>query len=72
MLPPVSLSELLKTRHPRTRGGDFFRDSLSIDGNLVVMGVPYDDSSGTNIGQVHLFDAVNGALLQTFDDPVTK
>jgi len=49
--------------------GDRFGFSVAIDGNLVLVGAPFDDTNGPNVGQAHLFDATTGALLQTFDDP---
>ena len=48
---------------------DFFGTSVAIDGNNVLIGADLDDSTGTNIGQAHLFDATTGTLLQTFNDP---
>jgi WD40 repeat protein len=48
---------------------DTFGWSVAIDGNNVLIGAANDDTNGVNVGQVHLFDATTGALLQTFDDP---
>jgi len=48
---------------------DQFGVSVSIDGNNVLVGAPFDDTKGVNVGQAHLFDATTGLLLQTFDDP---
>jgi WD40 repeat protein len=46
-----------------------FGDSLAISGNNVLIGAMCDDTSGSNVGQAYLFDAITGDLLQTFDDP---
>ena len=48
---------------------DGFGHSVDIDGNNVLISASQDDTNGTDIGQVHLFDATTGALLRTFDDP---
>ena len=48
---------------------DSFGQSVAIDGNSVLIGAFNDDTNGPNIGQAHLFDALSGKLLQTFDDP---
>ena len=48
---------------------DSFGNSVEIDGNNVLIGAFNDDTNGSNPGQAHLFDAVTGALRQTFDDP---
>ncbi len=57
------------TPTPGPMGGDAFGQSVSIDGNLVLVGAPEDDTNGFDVGQAHLFDATTGLLLQTFDDP---
>ena len=54
---------------PTPTNGDSFGNSVALDGNRLLIGAPYDDTQGVNIGQAHLFDATTGALLQTFDDP---
>jgi len=51
---------------------DLFGASVAINGNNILIGAPQDTThttDGTFVGQVHLFDATTGALLQTFDDP---
>lgn len=35
----------------------------------VLIGARRDDTNGIFVGQAHLFDAISGDLLQTFDDP---
>jgi hypothetical protein len=51
------------------QGADFFGAAVAMDGNYVLIGAWGDDTNGLNVGQAHLFDAVTGALLHTFDDP---
>ncbi|QEG33581.1 WD40 repeat domain-containing protein [Bythopirellula goksoeyrii] len=48
---------------------DYFGESVAIDGNHVLIGTSGDDTNGRFVGQVHLFDAVTGNLLHTFNDP---
>jgi len=54
---------------PTVTNSDNFGRSAAIDGNNVLVGAPYDNTHGPNVGQVHLFDATTGILLHTFDDP---
>ncbi len=48
---------------------DLFGDSVSIDGDRLLVGATRDRSSPTSDGQVHLFDIVSGALIHTLADP---
>jgi len=50
-------------------GGDSFGKTVAVSGNLILIGDEDDDTNGLNNGQVHLFDATTGALLQTFISP---
>ena len=54
---------------PTVTFGDLFGTSVALSGDRVLIGASGDDTQGSNVGQAHLFDAVTGALLQTFDDP---
>jgi len=54
---------------PTVTTRDFFGNSVAISGNNVLVGAPFDDTNGLDVGQVHLFDATTGTLLRTFDDP---
>ncbi|MCO6043462.1 hypothetical protein NG895_06045 [Aeoliella sp. ICT_H6.2] len=54
---------------PTVTSRDQFGASVSMDGDRILVGAPYDDTSGPNVGQVHLFDALTGMLIRTFDDP---
>jgi len=61
---------LLRTfEDPTLRGGDEFATSVALDGERVLVGAANDDTQGLAVGEAHLFDAVTGNLLQTFDDP---
>ena len=48
---------------------DNFGQAVAIDGNLVAVGEPGDDTKGFNVGQVHLFSASDGEFLMTLSDP---
>jgi outer membrane protein assembly factor BamB len=48
---------------------DQFGWSVALDDNYVAIGARGDGTVGSHVGQVHLFDAATGNLLQTFDDP---
>ena len=62
--------KLLRTfNDPTVTGRDVFGFSVALDGNNVLIGAPLDDTLGTNVGQAHLFNAVTGKLLRTFNDP---
>lgn len=64
---PYTLTQILDSPSPNT--GDLFGISTALDGSNVLVGAPRDDTNGRNVGQAYLFDAITGALLQTFDDP---
>lgn len=54
---------------PGLGSSDQFGSAVTIDGDLVLIGAPFDNTVGEGVGQAHLFDANTGQLLQTFDDP---
>jgi len=54
---------------PTVTDGDLFGRSVAIHGNDILIGAVSDDTLAHDVGQVHLFDAVSGDLLQTFNDP---
>ena len=69
----ASTGNLLRTfNDPTLTGGGRFGNSVALDGEHVLIGERSDDTNGTNVGQAHLFDAVTGNLLQTFDDPTVN
>ena len=66
----ASTGALLRTfDDPTPTTQDLFGTSVSIDGALIVIGAHLDDTNGADQGQVHLFSATTGALLETIDDP---
>ena len=48
---------------------DSFGNSVAIDGANVLIGAKQHRQGGTRRGEAHLFDAISGDLLQTFDNP---
>jgi outer membrane protein assembly factor BamB len=48
--------------------GSFNEGDFAVDGDRILIGDPWDDTYGPDIGQAYLFDAATGALLRTFDD----
>ncbi|MEO1498777.1 MAG: hypothetical protein AAFV43_16650 [Planctomycetota bacterium] len=48
---------------------DFFGTSVAIYGELIAVGATGDKTSGSAVGQVHLFNATTGQLERTFGDP---
>ena len=66
----LATGNLLHTfNDPTITAGDEFGAGLAMDGNHVLIGAYRDDTNGANAGQVHLFDAATGALLNTFNSP---
>ena len=65
-----TFGDLLRTfEDPTVTDQDVFGASVALDGNNVLIGAALDDTNGANVGQAHLFDAVTGSLLRTFNDP---
>jgi len=61
---------LLQTfNDPTVTHRDEFGTSVALDGNNVLIGDDGSDTNGNNVGQAHLFDALTGNLLRTFNDP---
>ena len=54
---------------PTVTSRDSFGFSVALDGNRVLISAPRDETNGSYVGQVHLFNATTGDLLHTFDDP---
>jgi hypothetical protein len=60
----ATTGSLLQTfNDPTGGGGDDFGNSVSIDGNYVLIGAHHADTVDTNVGQAQLFNATTGALL---------
>jgi len=55
--------------NPSVGGGGQFGQDIALDGNNVLIGALGDSTFGFNFGQAHLFDALTGNLLWTFNDP---
>jgi len=54
---------------PTVTSRDVFGWSVALDGDRALIGAPGDGTQGADVGQAHLFDTTNGALLRTLDDP---
>jgi FG-GAP repeat/PEP-CTERM motif len=61
---------LLRTlENPTPAVNDLFGQTVSLSGNLALVGAQNDDTSAVNSGAAYLFDATTGALLRTFLNP---
>jgi hypothetical protein len=57
---------------PSGAPGDSFGASVSLSGNLALIGAKADDAGATNSGIAYLFNATTGALLRTFNNPTPQ
>ena len=49
---------------------DYFGSVVAVHGNKIIVGVPFeDDAGGVDSGKAYIFDATNGTLLHTLDNP---
>jgi len=55
--------------NPTPESSDKFGESVSIDGNNVLVGAIGDNTGAVSAGSAYLFDATTGNLLQTFNNP---
>jgi len=56
--------------NPTPDTNERFGTSVAVDGNIVVVGTPFDDLDGvSDAGAAYLFDASSGGLKQTLLDP---
>src|SRR5205823_1590803 len=46
-----------------------FGRAAAVDGNLYAVGAPMQDTTATDVGQVFVYNATNGALLYTLNEP---
>ncbi len=61
---------LLQTfNNPTPDMGDLFGRSVSISGNIVLIGAPFDDTGALDAGIAYLYDATSGNLLHTLTNP---
>lgn len=66
----VATGALLRTfENPTPAPNDFFGLSVSLSGNLALVGAQNDDTGATNAGAAYLFDVTTGALVRTFLNP---
>ena len=66
----ATTGNLLRTfNNPTPASGDRFGQSVSVDGNNVLVGARLDDTGVTIAGSAYLFDATTGNLLQIFNNP---
>ena len=54
---------------PDITSTDRFGSAVAIDGNNVLIGAPFNDSDGIDVGRAYLFDGITGNLTQTFIMP---
>jgi hypothetical protein len=54
-----------------TSEGDHFGLSVAIDGDILIVGAPYEDDDVSNNypGKAYIFDLTDGSLVNTIDDP---
>ena len=57
--------------NPTPASGDVFGISVSLFGDLALVGAAGDSTAGLRSGAAHLFDTDTGALLQTFLNPTS-
>ncbi len=55
--------------NPTPAFGDKFGQSVSLSGNLLVVGAPGDDVGATDAGVVHVYDATTGVRIRTIANP---
>ncbi len=58
--------------NPSPSVGDEFGISVSISGNLVVVGAPGDNQVGVSSGSAYVFNATTGALVSTLVNPTPE
>ncbi len=54
---------------PAGGGMDLLGRAVSIVGDLVAVGAPFNDTGAANSGQVHLYDRTNGSFLSSVNNP---
>ncbi|MGK7933817.1 MAG: FG-GAP repeat protein [Microcystaceae cyanobacterium] len=60
---------LRKLTAPDGAASDRFGTSVSLDGNIALVGSPFDDDNASNSGSAYLFDVTTGNLLQKLTAP---
>ena len=65
-----SFGALISTiANPSPGEGDIFASSVSVSGDNVFVGAPYDSTKYNAAGSAYLFNASAGALLKSFENP---
>ena len=59
-------------RRPAPIEFDFFGDHLSVVGDQLLVGVPFDDTGQIDTGAALLFDSITGEIVQTFLNPTPE
>ncbi|NJK62145.1 MAG: hypothetical protein HC921_05160 [Synechococcaceae cyanobacterium SM2_3_1] len=67
-----NLAFSLNNPDPDAEGGDGFATALAAEGNLIVIGAPFDDTDGADAGIVYLFNRSTGNLVATLNDPTPE
>jgi hypothetical protein len=67
--PPFALLHSLFDPSTNAQAGAQQGYSVAVDGNIAVVGAPFDDVGGQNSGVVKVCDATTGALLHTLTNP---
>jgi len=66
----LTTGNLVHTIHdPNSTGGDNFGRGLSVYGNKVLVGSPYNDNPVPYSGRAYIYDIPSGNLLQTINNP---
>ena len=55
--------------NPSPATNDYFGSKLAVSESVIVAGVRYDDTSGTDSGEVYVFSASSGLLIRTLTNP---
>lgn len=66
---PTTFLTMRIISNPHAASGDAFGAAVALVGNKLLIGTPKDDNGAVDAGRAYLYDASNGALLHTFDNP---
>src|SRR5262245_13254510 len=65
----ASADVLYTVDNPTPEASDGFGNAIALSGNNLVIGAPSDNSLAADTGAAYLFDATNGSLLHTLNNP---
>jgi len=69
----ASTGSLLRTiSNPTPAANDYFGQSVSLSGDVVVVGADGDNTGASDTGSAYVFSASTGALLQTLNNPAPQ